>query len=289
MKYERIIRAAASTPWAIQPEKLDAIVEFLTIKADGGQIEYQAAAGPAASRAGSVAVIPVYGVVSHRMNMMQAMSGGTSTEMLRRDVRAAMVDPDISAVLLDFDTPGGSVYGVQELADELYSMRGDKPLVAFANPLAASAGYWLASSVDELYITPSGDVGSVGVIAMHVDQSAANEQDGLKVEYITAGQYKAEGNPHEPLSDSAREYMQARVDAYYEQFVGALARNRGVSPDLVREAYGQGRVLGASDALAAGMIDGIQTFDQTVTMLRERTQRRGAPARNRAKLALATF
>lgn len=289
MKYERILRAVASDVWAIQPEKMEAIVEFLNIKAAGGQIEYEAAQGPQQRSAGNIAVIPVFGVVSHRMNMMQAMSGGTSVEMLSKQVRAAVADPDVGSILLEFDSPGGSVYGVQELADEIYGLRGAKPIIAHANPLAASAGLWLASAADEVYVTPSGDVGSVGVIAMHVDQSEANAADGVKVSYITAGKYKAEGNPHEPLSDESREHMQARVDAYYEQFVGGLARNRGTSPDAVKETYGQGRTLSASDAKAVGMVDGIQTFGETVAMLQERTQRRGTPARNRAKLALAAF
>lgn len=285
MKYAHIVRAIGETPWAILPAKLAVILDLVAYRAGGGKLsqeEVQArmdAARRDERRSGSgregVAVLPLLGTIVQRANLMSEMSGGTSAERFRSRFREALNDNQVGAIVLDVDSPGGSVFGVPELAAEIREARGDKPIVAVANSLAASAAYWVASAADELVVTPSGEVGSIGVFAAHEDLSAALEDAGIDVTLISAGKYKVEGNPYEPLGEEARAAIQARVDDYYAMFVDDVARQRGVSSRDVRNGFGQGRVVGAQDAVALGMADEVATLDETIERLARRENRRG--------------
>jgi signal peptide peptidase SppA len=282
MKYEHIARYVANTLWAITPEKMAELLEVLAYRAAGGEFtpeEIKArigdSGGPPArgQQGGDVAVIPMRGVIAHRMSGMEASSGGTSAEGIARDLRQAMADSSVGTILLDVDSPGGTVPGIQELAGELFEMRerGTKRIVAQVNSLAASAAYWLASQADEIVSLPSGTAGSIGVFSVHQDLSKALENEGINVTLISAGKYKVAGNPFEPLSDDERAVIQARVDTAYGQFVKDVARGRGVSASAVRSGYGEGRALAAKDALKAGLIDRIATMDETIGRLVGRT------------------
>lgn len=276
-RYPRILAAFLAEPWAIEPTKLEAIVEFLELQAAGvkfdeDQIEARiggARMNATARKAGSVAVIPIVGVISHRVPMLSAVSGGggTSSQQLSRQLRAALDDDSVKAIVLDVDSPGGAVVGTDELSAEIFEARGRKPIIASVNGAAASAAYWIASAAEEVVASPTSQVGSIGVIATHVDQSKADEIEGVKRTFITAGRFKAEGNPHEPLSDEARETLQETVDAYYDMFVRAVARNRGVTPAAVKSDFGEGRMLRAELARKAGMVDRIETLSETLARL----------------------
>lgn len=270
LSYPRIRRAIAETPWAIVPEKLADIMAVVAIRAAGGELtdeEIQQRIGAAvrrqqpAPRATDIALLPLLGTISHRMGMMPRSSGGTSVEEFRGMFRAAVADPQVSAIVIDVDSPGGTVSGVDELAAEIYRARGTKPITAVANTLMASAAYWIASAADEIVITPSGEAGSIGVIAAHEDQSAWYERMGVKVSLITAGRFKAENNPFEPLTDEGRAAIQARVDESYGHFTRAIARHRGVSVETVRGEFGEGRMYGAREAVRRGMADRVATLD----------------------------
>lgn len=271
-----VLSAATSTPWAILPEKLEEIRVVLANRGDGIELsadDIQARIGARRSEpqgggvVGSVAVLPLAGSIFPKANMMTEMSGATSLQSWLARFNAAVENPDINAIVIDVDSPGGVTSGVMEAADAIYSARGRKPIVAVANTLMASAAYWLGAQADEVVASPSADVGSVGVYAMHMDATKKLENDGLSATVIKAGRYKAEGNPFEPLSDDAREYMQARVDETYESFVGALARARGLSASQVKTQFGEGRVMSASRALAAGMVDRVATLDDVIAGL----------------------
>lgn len=270
-----LMHAAETTPWAILPEKLEAIAEALDVRtADGVSVEDLTARAGVSKREAptyqvrdGVAIVPVFGTIMPRANLMTEMSGGTSAEQLVARVRAAMDDDAVRAVVLDIDSPGGAVSGIPEAGDALYAMRGTKPLIAVANTLAASAAYWLAAQADTIVASPSADVGSVGVYLMHRQAQRYYENAGVSTTVIRAGRYKAEGNPFEPLTDAARAELQARVDDAHEQFVTALARGRNVSAERVRTTYGEGRVLSAPKALAAGMVDRIATLEQVLADL----------------------
>ena len=133
--------------------------------------------------------------------------------------------------------------------------------------MAASAAYWVASQADELVVTPGGIVGSIGVLTAHEDVSKAEEMAGVKTTVISAGKFKAEDHPFQPLSESARAEQQSMVDKYYNVFVSAVAKGRGVSLSTVRDGYGQGRVVKGEDALSMGMVDTVATLDQVITRL----------------------
>ena len=285
MKYRHILRSFCSTPMALMPSKLEEIVGFLAMKAAGGTLSpaeiaarigdrreteaplalHQIAArGGGSSRGSSIAIIPVFGVINQRMGMMSEISGGTSTQRVSADLRRALADPRVGKVILEVDSPGGSVYGIQELADEIIKARGSKRIIGVANSLAASAAFWIASSCDELVVTPSGEVGSIGVFGIHEDRSAAYAEAGVKFSLVKAGKFKAEGVDFAPLSPEAAGDMQKRVNEYYDQFTRAVAKGRGVSESQVRNGFGEGRVVGAVEAVKLRMADRIATLASTL-------------------------
>ena len=265
MKLHHVRQEIARNPWAILPGKLEAMLEVVEWHAAGNQAPaYEAAAPRAPATTGGVAVIPVYGLIAQRMNMMTAFSGGTSTDMLAAQLDAALKDPSIKGIVFDVDSPGGSVYGVPELAARIYKARGQKRMVSVSNALMASAAYWIGSAVDEMFITPSGELGSIGVVAAHYDFSKMAEAEGVKVTYITYGKHKAELAEEIPLSDDARAYLQSRVDDYGQMFDKAVAKHLGVETATVRDSFGQGRVFGAKDAVKLGMAHHIGTLQDAI-------------------------
>jgi signal peptide peptidase SppA len=275
--YEHVIGLVREQPWAILPSKLAAIQDLLRLRASGLTLsaeDIRARVGAVAPRQpsmpGVVAVLPVRGVIYQRMNMLTAMSGGTSTELLGAQFRALVADPSVQAIVLDIDSPGGGVYGVPELSAEILEARKTKPVVAVVNALCASAAYWLACSATEIVMTPSGEAGSIGVYGTHEDHSGESDRDGIKTTLISAGKFKTEGNPFEPLSEDARQAIQTRVDAYYDLFVKAVAKGRGVPVSAVRNGYGEGRVLTAAAAVEANLVDRIGTLDDEVERLRKK-------------------
>lgn len=272
--YPHIISEFYSTPWAIDRRKLEAMTELVEKWragrgefAAGQAITLQKAEAPQPRRSGSIAVLPIYGVIAPKMNLFLEFSGGTSIEQLTQNFREALADPQVKAIVFDVDSPGGSVFGVEELASEISAARGQKPIVAQVSPMAASAAYYLASQADEIAVTPTGEVGSIGVYAQHSDVSEMEKLKGVKTTLISAGRFKTEGNPHEPLTQDARDYMQSRVDEYYGMFVRAVARGRGVNPAQVMTGMGEGRMVGAQQALKLKMADRVATLEQTVDRL----------------------
>jgi signal peptide peptidase SppA len=237
-----------------------------------------AAKGFGKAAPGSVAVIPMTGIISHRMSMMSEISGGGggSTQALTAQFRQALQDPNCKAIVFDVDSPGGSVEGVTELASEIYDARKVKPIIAVANAMACSAAYWLASAASEVVCTNSGNCGSIGVYLLLQDESKALEDEGVKITMLKAGKYKAEGHPSQPLTDEARDFLQGQVDSVYSMFVKAVAQQRGVSQGSVREGMGQGRSLLATDAVKAGLADRVGTFDAEVARLLRRPAGRRA-------------
>jgi signal peptide peptidase SppA len=244
---------------------------------------------PGAGSSGAIAVIGVYGVLSQRGGVdMDTSEPLTSTARLARAVQLAAADPQIGGIVLDVDSPGGSVYGLQELGDAIHAAREAKPIAAVANSLAASAAYWTASQAAELFAAPGAEVGSIGVYTMHTCIDDLLRQKGVAVELIAAGKFKTEGNPYGPLTDEARAHIQESVDQYYDSFVRAVARGRGVSLKAVREGMGEGRVLQPDAAKAEGMIDGILTLDQVIARMQSRTGRsRTSTASSPARSTLA--
>jgi signal peptide peptidase SppA len=239
---------------------------------------------PAKRSVGSVAVVPLTGFLTQKPSLFSLIFGGTSVQAFAREVIAALADPSVGAVVMDVDSPGGEVFGVTEAATAIREARGTKPLIAVANPMAASAAYWLASQADEIVATPSGLVGSVGVFTTHVDQSKALEQQGLTVTFISYGDRKTEGNPAEPLSEEAFSSVQARVDETGRQFEADVAKGRKVTAARVHEDYGKGGILTASQALAAGVVDRVGTLDEVVAKMANGYKPKGARAHDEVEM-----
>ncbi|MBX4944630.1 S49 family peptidase [Rhizobium binae] len=272
MKYAHILMAVAAEYWAIDEAKFDQIVAFLALQASGDKYsaeEVQArinrqAERDVARREGSVAVLPFRGVLGNRMSMMGDISGGTSYESFGRTFDSALNDNDVKAIILDTESPGGVVNGVDELSQKIFAARGRKPIIAHVNAYAASAAYWTVTAADEVVLNPSAEVGSIGVMQVHDDVSAALEKAGIKRTLLSVGKYKGEGAPFQPLSDDAREHRMRIAQHYYDSFVGRVASNRGVSVKTVTDSFGQGRMVTAADAVSRGMADRIATLDETI-------------------------
>lgn len=256
--------------WALLPSRT-VIASLLNGEAfDEARRERAGVASSAYARStGRLAVISVNGILLQQ-----------DTGRIGQALAAANADSGISQILLNINSPGGSVYGVQELGDQIAHSK--KRVVALANSLAASAAYWIGSQCSEFYCTPGGEVGSIGVYTAHADISAALEMEGTSVTLVSAGRFKTDGNPYQPLSASARQHMQRGVDGYYNSFIAAVARGRKVAPTKVRYGFGEGKVLGAKDALAAGMIDGICALPALVANMRKVVHYPGLGAARRA-------
>lgn len=275
MRYAHVAAAFFNAPWAIEESKLHAIKDLILLRVSGGHVAPEeiaaivgAARQPASRPSGdAVAVIPVYGVITPRANMMTEMSGGTSAEMIGKALDAAIADPQVGSILMEYDSPGGNAMGMTELAAKIRSGNTVKPITAHVNQWAASAAYWLASQAGDVVATPSAMLGSIGVYLEHMDISRALDAEGITVTMISAGKFKTEGNPYQPLGDEARSATKALVDGVYAAFVSDVAKGRGVSTAAVRGGYGEGRVVNAADAKALGMIDRVATFDDTLARL----------------------
>lgn len=285
--YPQVVRAVAEKPWAILPSKFSEILEMVALRAEGGrftdeEIAARVGAGPARRggyMAGTVAVLPLYGTIVPKANLFTEMSGGTSVVGFQQMFRDALADQQVTAIVLDIDSPGGMVDLVPELATEIRGSRGKKPIVAVANTLAASAAYWIGAQADEFVVTPSGEVGSIGVFCAHTDISAMEEMLGMKTTLIEAGRFKTELSPTKPLSEEAQAALQARVNDSYGMFVSDVAKGRKVPVADVRSGFGEGRVLVASMALSERMVDRVDTLEATVQRLIREGARAGRGAR----------
>lgn len=296
--YSRIIDAVSHTPWAIEPRKGADLWTFFRHKAAGikfteaeisASIDAAAQSQPRQSRSGSISVLRLSGVIMHRAEQVDDVSGpgGTSSERFGARFDEAVADAGVSAIVIDVNSPGGAVSGTPELFGKIMAARGAKPIIAVCNAMMASAAYWVACAADEIVITPSGEVGSVGVWTAHEDMSRALDAQGVKTSLIYAGKYKVEGNPFEPLTDEARAALQASVDDAYQMFVRDVAKGRGRKVDDVRSGFGEGRTVGAREAVVLGMADRIDTMENVLAKLGRGSARSGKSAESaRRRLAL---
>ena len=200
-----------------------------------------------------VAIIPIHGSLINRFG--QCYGYVTGYNFIRRQRDAAMADPDVTAIVYDVNSGGGEAAGCFELADESFALRGTKPTISIVDSACYSAAYALASTSDQVVVTPTGGAGSVGVYTMHVDISKMLENWGLEITLIHAGEHKVDGHPYAELPEDVRADMQKSVDATYNKFVESVARNRNLSVEAVKDT--QARCYSADDALALGLIDSV--------------------------------
>ncbi len=267
---------AKGRAWAILPEKFELVARlFHQFKADDAAVKKLAGFADTADEPpyydvrDSVAVIPITGPLTKKRTFWSFLFGGSSYAEIARTVAAAAEDPEVAGIVLDIDSPGGTVSGVEAAGDAIYAARGQKPIAAFANGMMASAAYWLGSAADTVIAEKTAEVGSIGVLMVHYDFSVALANDGVKISYLTAGRYKALGNPAEPLSREARDVFQAELDHIYGIFTATVARNRGVSRERVLADMADGRIFIGTQAADAGLVDAVGGLDSAIAAVRD--------------------
>jgi capsid assembly protease len=260
--------------WAIRPELIGSLPALRHVASTLDTPETAAAVEAARQLsasprvAGGVATIPLKGVLMPQVGLLSLLFGiGSGLTQFREALSQAAGDDEVGAIVMDIDSPGGLTDLIPEVAAEVRATRDKKPVVAVANTLAASAAYWIASQASEVVVTPSGNVGSIGVYAEHKDISGALAAAGINPTLISAGKYKVEGNPYEPLDDEAKAAAQMVVDDFYGMFTKDVALGRGVKQSDVKTGYGEGRVLGAKRAVEAGLADRVDTIGNVVAKL----------------------
>ncbi|MGF6726718.1 signal peptide peptidase SppA [Paraburkholderia sp. GAS41] len=281
---QRLFPDGLSGPWAIFPPRLRGLPELAhQMEFDGtaySQIPRHTADAQLSrrdmTRNGAIAVLSFCGIVMQRAGAYDAVFGVLGLQQFVRAFHAALVDDSVGGILIDIDSPGGSVNGVAEFADQVYQARRCKPILAIANSLAASAAYWIGSAASQFYITPSGEVGSIGVQCIHEDCSKALDKAGVRTTLISAGRYKTEQSASAPLGNAAKMHIQSRVDAHHRAFTRDVAKHRGVDISCVLHGMGQGRLLDAERAQGENMVDGVATFDEVKDKLSRRIKPRNA-------------
>ena len=211
-----------------------------------------------------LAFIPMRGTLVHRNG--DPWYGTRGYDDIRREFDAAVADPDVAGIVFDIHSGGGMVYGNFELAEHIRESRDEKPSLSVVNAGAMSGAYSLGSSAKRMVSTPSGDSGSIGVLTMHVDMSKALEKFGVAISLIHAGEHKVDGNPFNPLPDSVRADMQARLDGMWQKFISTVAVNRGMSEQAVRDT--QARVYQADEAVKIGLVDAVMSPQDAIASFR---------------------
>ncbi len=264
MKYPRILAALRSAKWAVTPATLHAITDSLGAHLRGQLI---ARAGLIPDRPGpattpedddedemqGVAVIGVHGILGKNLSLMETECGGCDVGSIAEAIEEAIGDPEVKSVVLDFDSPGGVVSGIPELAEKIREASQVKQIIAFTSGQCCSAAYWLASACDAIYCTKSADLGSIGVYVALCDDSEWWKKEGYKLELIKAGEFKAMGISGQPLAPAERAMIQADVDTIYAMFTADVIAGRGKVETIVM----QGQTFMGEKAVAANLADEI--------------------------------
>lgn len=276
--YEHVVAEITARPWAIEKTHGERLAQILSRRLAGGtatgadlaaveNIRAERDRKKARRTPRNVAVIPIYGTMVPRADIFTETSGLLSCEQIGQLIDAAVADPAVDVIVLDIDSPGGSVFGTAELAAKVAAARRVKRVVAVANHLACSAAFWVATQASEFVVSPSSMVGSVGVFLMHVDESEAIRTSGRAVTFISSTPEKVAGASEKPLDATGHAEMERTVNGYYAEFVRGVAAGRGVSQGKVREDYGRGGTVLAKDAVSRGMADRVATMDDTIGRL----------------------
>ncbi len=257
---DMLARRLAARPLALAPRAVAALVA--APQAFLGEAESPQPTAPGwQMTGGGIVHLPILGPLVQRGDWLTGLFGIMSYDDIAAAAEAAFTGPGTRAVLMEIDSPGGEVAGLFDLVDRLAALKAEtgKPLWAIAREQALSAAYLVGAVADRLFVTQTGEVGSIGVIAVHVDQTAHDQSEGRKYTLIHAGAKKVDGNPHIPLSPEALADIQADVDDLYARLIARVARARGMSPEAV--AATEAAIFRGQNALGAGLADGIATLE----------------------------
>lgn len=275
-----------ASPWCIEPGwmrvvfgvwsrgQLDAPA-LAQAKADweartgkGVRLEFPGAAvdgtGGTLRVAGDVGLLSIEGLLFRHANMLCDFSGGTTYEALARGLRAALDDRRVASILLCVNSPGGEASGVNALAKAIADAREQKPVHAYVDGMCASAAYWLASQAETITAEELSEIGSIGAVCGMVDDSAANEAAGIREIELVSSQ--SPGKRSKPIDEDVIGRRQTRLNNMADIFVGAVARGRGVSANMVLSNFGQGDVMIAAQAVDAGLIDALGSFSTALDL-----------------------
>ena len=276
---ERIIAAFESSVWAMQEEKLTQIAAFLDQRANADLADFSSVRAAFVPKEGpeifrdtdgtrldvdGIRILPLFGVLTARANMISSFSGGTSMEIFGQHFRVALADDSVKTILIHVDSPGGEAQAVSELSQLIRSSRGVKRIVSFTEGVMASGALWIGTAADVVVATKSAQVGSQGVFRLHSENSKAAEEAGVKRTVIRAGENKIAANGIEPLTDKSRASLQKLVNAMNEMFVADMALNRGVTEEFVLDRFGRGSVFFASEARERGLVDDVLLFEEFI-------------------------
>jgi signal peptide peptidase SppA len=278
----RALDLAASVPWAIRPEALEAILTIAAredipqdvvarLMTSGSTEAVAAKLGKPLDNTRSVtvrdgvAIIPIAGPIFRHANLFSEISGATTTEAVAQDLATALATPAVRAILLEVDSPGGEVAGISELAAMIRAATAEKPVTAYIDDLGASAAYWLASAAGSIVAAPTAVLGSLGVVAVMRDPSKTKSTD---LEFVSS---QSPNKRPDLTTEAGKAQVQATVDALADVFVADVARYRGTSVETVLSDFGQGGVFVGQQAVDAGMADAIGSHEQTLRDLAEQT------------------
>lgn len=279
MKYPRILARVISTRWAILPSAFDGIARALS---DGPEMPVVPVTPDENDREapalrGAIAVITVAGIIGKHLSSLETMCGGCDLDDVEEQFDAAIADPSVSDIVLRFDSPGGTVPGVPELARRMRNRAAEakKGLYGFTDTLMASAAYWLASVCELVACTPTATVGSIGVYCAFTDYSTALEKEGIKITLVKAGKFKDMGSSHRPMTPEELAIVQGEVDSIWAMFKADVQSGRpGVSADAM-----EGLTYLGAQSVALGLVDElVQDFDEFLSAIQRHRTTATAPA-----------
>lgn len=277
MKLDRLVQLI-SQQWAIHPEVLENWCQILDAKLSGLDIPQDLAASGSRrnsgdgeepfTRDGNIAIVPVVGTL---VKTNSFFSCDATYAQMRAAVAAAVKAKGIDAIVLDGDTPGGTVAGVQEASDFLAKANRQKPIYGWVDDLAASAGYWLLSQTRMIGAHAAADIGSIGVLTVHYDRSGRDAKNGVQRTVLAVGDLKAAGSDTGPLSGEDRSYIMDRLEQTYSLFRAAVVRGR---PQLDDQSIldMQSRVYKAAQARDSGLIDHVMGRDEYIDLIKRQTR-----------------
>lgn len=258
----RILHAIEETPWLSTPSALRMVLDIANREVDIEAVSAKLGRPLDNTRTvelrGSVAVIPITGTIVRYSSFFTEICGGVSTEMLARDLNTALNDDSVETIVFNIDSPGGEASGVAELSEMIFEARSKKKIVAYVDDMAASAGYWYASACEEIHASKTAMVGSIGVVFTLREKTGS----GIEIVSNVSPRKRPDISTAEGISQ-----IQAWADKLGDIFVDSVALHRGVSSDTVLAKFGQGDMLVGREALEAGMVDSITTFEALIAKL----------------------
>lgn len=268
------INALAAQDWAIIPETLQQMANIAMRLNEGPEAVAKKFAPPMrntykASVRDGIAIIPLTGPIFPKANLFTQICGATSLDILISDITTAMEDPTVNAIVLDIDSPGGTVNGVSEAADIIRQYAQEKTIVAYSSGVIASAAYWLASAASEIVAQRAAQLGSIGVVTSYPVQEQAGADGYRNIELVSSN---AKNKRPDPRTDEGRASIVSRLDALETQFIGTVADNRGKAAQFVKENFGSGGMLIAEEAVRVGMADRVGSFEDVLQELKNRHQ-----------------